>query len=98
MNPNMFDVASAKLVLFCSFASGSNVFPLLAQRELLPRTTHSSKKLWRESSKWQLDPFGSRRAVQDARQGLVSWYGLRSFLFFSYIHAHAHAHIHTLFL
>ncbi|KAE8076170.1 hypothetical protein FH972_014835 [Carpinus fangiana] len=57
-----------------SFASGGNVFRLLARREVSPRTKHSSKRFWREASNSQVDLFGSRcEAMQDARGGLISW-------------------------
>ncbi|KAF5752440.1 hypothetical protein HS088_TW01G00349 [Tripterygium wilfordii] len=51
-----------------------NVFRLLAQREVVPRTKHSSKRQWREASKEHLDSFGPRsEAIRDARRGLISW-------------------------
>ncbi|KAK9287832.1 hypothetical protein L1049_016274 [Liquidambar formosana] len=54
--------------------SGTNVFRLLARREVCPRTKHSSKRLWGKASKLHLDSFGPRcEAVRDARHGLVSW-------------------------
>ncbi|XP_030551546.1 uncharacterized protein LOC115756015 [Rhodamnia argentea] len=57
-----------------SHPSTSNVFKLLVQREVSPRSKHSSKKLWREASKCQPYPFQqSCEAVRDVRQGLISW-------------------------
>lgn len=56
--------------------SGSNVFRLLARREISPRTKNSSKRLWGEAStsKWNFDSFGPRiEAARDARNGLISW-------------------------
>lgn len=55
--------------------SGSNVFRLLAQREVSPRTKRSSKRLWVDASKSHIDSFGPRReeAVRDAKHGLISW-------------------------
>ncbi|KAL6970637.1 hypothetical protein U1Q18_030331 [Sarracenia purpurea var. burkii] len=59
--------------------SGSNVFRLLAQREVSPRTKHSSKKLWGETSKCPFDSFGLKGdAARDARDGLVSWVEAKS--------------------
>jgi hypothetical protein len=73
------------------------VFRLLARREVSPRTKHSSKRFWREASNSQVDLFGSRcEAMQDARGGLISWYGLGSSLFFYYVQAHTHARTHRL--
>ena len=73
---------------FYGFASGGNVFRLLARREVCPRTKNSSKRLWGEGSKLHLDSVGSRHeAAIDARQGLVSWYCLGSLLLFCYIHS-----------
>ncbi|XP_042941615.1 uncharacterized protein LOC122276149 isoform X3 [Carya illinoinensis] len=44
------------------------------ERFHLGRSTH--QKYYGEASKPRCDSFGSRHAVQDARQGLVTWYGL----------------------
>lgn len=49
--------------------SGNNVFNLLAQREVAPRTKRSSNKLWGERLEGCFDTMGGR----DARCGLVSW-------------------------
>ncbi|KAK6914193.1 hypothetical protein RJ641_021514, partial [Dillenia turbinata] len=52
----------------------SNVYQLLARREVSPRTKHSAKKLWGESSKWHVDSSGLKtEAFKDARNGLISW-------------------------
>ncbi|XP_024193353.1 uncharacterized protein LOC112197055 isoform X2 [Rosa chinensis] len=54
--------------------SVSNVFSLLARREVSPQTKHSAKKLWGKASKSQSDNIGPRcEAARDARNGLVSW-------------------------
>ncbi|GMP77658.1 hypothetical protein CsSME_00033856 [Camellia sinensis var. sinensis] len=54
--------------------SGSNVFQLLARREVSTRAKHSSKKLWGDTSKRHVDSFGLKcEAARDARLGLVSW-------------------------
>lgn len=55
-------------------ASGANVFKILAQREVSPRTKHSPKKLWRGPPVY---PFrlGSG-AHSDARHSLISWWFL----------------------
>ncbi|CAK9166992.1 unnamed protein product [Ilex paraguariensis] len=54
--------------------SCSNVFQLLARREVSPRTKHSSKKLWGEASIGHIDSLGLKcEAARDARQGLLSW-------------------------
>ncbi|XP_077229920.1 uncharacterized protein LOC143862725 [Tasmannia lanceolata] len=53
--------------------SGTNVFRLLARREISPRARHSSKRLWREASKCSVDCTGSKYEATDARHGLISW-------------------------
>ncbi|KAK3009904.1 hypothetical protein RJ639_010974, partial [Escallonia herrerae] len=53
--------------------SCSNVFQLLARREVSPRTKCSSRKLWRGTSKCHVN-FGLRCDVaRDARRSLFSW-------------------------
>lgn len=52
----------------------SNVFRLLAWREVSPRAKRSSKRLWGEVSNRHLNALGPRcEAVKDARHGLISW-------------------------
>ncbi|KAK4769417.1 hypothetical protein SAY86_027567 [Trapa natans] len=51
--------------------SGTNVFKILAHREVSPRTKYSPKKLWRELSVSSLQ-LGSG-AQCDARRSLISW-------------------------
>ncbi|GAB4843685.1 hypothetical protein Ancab_013649 [Ancistrocladus abbreviatus] len=54
--------------------SSNNVFRLAARREVAPRTKHSSKRLWRESSETHVDSFSlTHEAARDARIGLMSW-------------------------
>ncbi|XP_050375456.1 uncharacterized protein LOC126792968 [Argentina anserina] len=54
--------------------SVSNVFSLLARREVSPQTKHLAKKLWVKASKSRSDGVGVRcEAARDARNGLVSW-------------------------
>ncbi|KAA8550683.1 hypothetical protein F0562_002367 [Nyssa sinensis] len=54
--------------------SGGNVFCLLAQREISPRTKCSTRWQWGEASKWNAESsFAPGRGVRDARRGLVSW-------------------------
>ncbi|KAK3001667.1 hypothetical protein RJ639_022513, partial [Escallonia herrerae] len=58
---------------FYDGASCSNVFQLLARREVSPRTKGSSRKLWRGTSKCHVN-FGLRCEVaRDARRSLFSW-------------------------
>lgn len=51
--------------------SHRNVLQLLAWREVSPRSKHSSKRLWGETSK--CDSIGRRFERTDARHALVSW-------------------------
>lgn len=52
----------------------SNVFRLLARREVSPRTRHSYTKLWGKAAKNHVDSFGLRfEAARDARRSLISW-------------------------
>ncbi|RVW96802.1 hypothetical protein CK203_026029 [Vitis vinifera] len=54
--------------------SGSNVYRLLARREVAPRTKHSLKRLWGDASKWHHNSIGPRcEAARNARCGLISW-------------------------
>lgn len=62
------------LVCFCNFGSGSNVYQLLARREVAPRAKHSLKRLWGEGSKWHHNSIGPRcEAARNSRLGLISW-------------------------
>ncbi|KAG6574879.1 Activating molecule in BECN1-regulated autophagy protein 1 [Cucurbita argyrosperma subsp. argyrosperma] len=52
----------------------SNVFQLLAQREVSPRTKCASRRFWGDSHDRQCDSVGPRcEAARDAKQGLISW-------------------------
>ncbi|KAJ4722843.1 Transducin family protein / WD-40 repeat family protein [Melia azedarach] len=52
----------------------SNVFSLLKQREVSPRTKHSSKRPCREAATKGFDSFRPMfETPQDARRGLLSW-------------------------
>ncbi|XVF62752.1 hypothetical protein PTKIN_Ptkin09bG0033600 [Pterospermum kingtungense] len=62
----------------------SNVFHLLAQREVSPRTKRSSRKLWGEESKSRLNSLGPTcQATRDARRDLLSWVEAESLQNFS---------------
>ncbi|XP_022760414.1 uncharacterized protein LOC111306775 isoform X4 [Durio zibethinus] len=62
----------------------SNVFQLLAQREVSPRSKRSSRKLWGEESKNRLDSFGPIcQAARDVRRDLLSWVEAESLQHFS---------------
>ncbi|XP_016715944.2 uncharacterized protein [Gossypium hirsutum] len=62
----------------------SNVFHLLAQREVSPRTKRSSRKLWGEESKSHLDSCRPKcLAKRDARSDLLSWVESESLRHFS---------------
>ncbi|XVF38567.1 hypothetical protein REPUB_Repub20aG0113300 [Reevesia pubescens] len=62
----------------------SNVFQLLARREVSPRTKRSSRKLWGEESKTHLDSFRPTcQAARDARRDLLSWVEAESLRHFS---------------
>ncbi|XP_022721828.1 uncharacterized protein LOC111279181 isoform X3 [Durio zibethinus] len=62
----------------------SNVFQLLARREVSPRTKRSSRKLWGEESRSRLDSFGPMcQAARDARRDLLSWVEAESLWHFS---------------
>ncbi|KAG9137504.1 hypothetical protein Leryth_016796 [Lithospermum erythrorhizon] len=53
---------------------GSNVYELLARREICPVSKHSSKRFWRANSSSKADSVKLRlKAAVDARQGLISW-------------------------
>jgi len=56
--------------------SGSNVFQLLAQREVSPRAKRYSKKFRGAASKFHVGP--KCEAARDARHGLVSWVEAKS--------------------
>jgi len=59
-----------------NLASGSNVFNLLARREISPRTKYVAKWHWGEASKSKSSPYSrpKNEVVRDARRGLLSWY------------------------
>ncbi|KAE8670419.1 Protein FAR1-RELATED SEQUENCE 7 [Hibiscus syriacus] len=62
----------------------SNVFPLLAWREVSPRTKRSSRKLWGEGSKSRPDSLGPNfQATRDARSDILSWVEAESLRHFS---------------
>ncbi|KAK8684620.1 hypothetical protein V6N13_040637 [Hibiscus sabdariffa] len=62
----------------------SNVFQLLAQREVSPRTKRSSRMLWGDGSKTHPDSFGPKcQATRDARSNLLSWVEAESLQHFS---------------
>ncbi|XP_061368594.1 uncharacterized protein LOC133311554 isoform X2 [Gastrolobium bilobum] len=58
-----------------SKTSGRNVFNLLAQREISPRTKHVPKWHWGESSKSKSGSCSHPKseALRDAKRGLLSW-------------------------
>ncbi|XP_022138783.1 uncharacterized protein LOC111009861 isoform X1 [Momordica charantia] len=57
-----------------SFSRVSNVFQLLAQREVSPQTKRASRRFWGDSHDRQCDSVGSRcEAARDAKRGLISW-------------------------
>ncbi|KAF7804583.1 Activating molecule in BECN1-regulated autophagy protein 1 [Senna tora] len=55
--------------------SGRNVFSLLAQREISPRTKHVPKRHWGETSKSKPGSCSCSKneVARDARSGLLSW-------------------------
>lgn len=71
---NLYNQLSFKL-----FFSGSNVFRLLALREISPRTKYLSKRLWGEASKCSVRSNRVKSEGTDPRHGLISWYSI--FLF-----------------
>lgn len=58
-----------------SNSSGSNVFNLLARREISPRSKYVAKWHWGEASKSKSSPYSrpKNEVVRDARRGLLSW-------------------------
>ncbi|KAK7245283.1 hypothetical protein RIF29_40122 [Crotalaria pallida] len=58
-----------------SNSSGSNVFTLLARREISPRTKHVAKRQWGEASKSKSGSYSrpKKDIARDARRGLQSW-------------------------
>ncbi|XP_061341436.1 uncharacterized protein LOC133287780 [Gastrolobium bilobum] len=58
-----------------SNSSGSNVFNLLARREISPRTKHMAKWHWGAASKSKSSSCSrpKNEVVRDARRGLLSW-------------------------
>ncbi|KAJ7977148.1 Transducin/WD-40 repeat family protein [Quillaja saponaria] len=58
-----------------SQGSGRNVFGLLAQREISPRTKHVPKRQWGEASKLKSGSLSSPKseALRDGKRGLLSW-------------------------
>ncbi|CAA2938760.1 WD40 repeat-containing [Olea europaea subsp. europaea] len=62
----------------------SNVFQLLALREVSPRTKRSPRCFWGDTSRCQLESSGLKReAGKDARQELLSWVEAQSLLHLS---------------
>ncbi|OMO95289.1 hypothetical protein COLO4_16009 [Corchorus olitorius] len=62
----------------------SNVYQILAQREVSPRTKRSPRKLWGEESKSRLDSSGPTfQEARDARRDLLSWVEAESLRHFS---------------
>ncbi|GAU27556.1 hypothetical protein TSUD_29880, partial [Trifolium subterraneum] len=59
-------------MIILNLGSGTNVFVLLAQREISPRTKHVRKWHWGESSKSKSGSSNSK-TVLDAKCGLLSW-------------------------
>jgi hypothetical protein len=53
-----------------------NIFDLLAQREISPRTKHQAKKLWSKSPGNDADSNELRYAATDAKHDIYSWYGV----------------------
>lgn len=52
----------------------SNVFRLLARREISPQTKDSSRNLWREDSKSNINsPLLRGEAARDVKRSLISW-------------------------
>lgn len=66
--------------IFNIFSEG-NVFSLIAQREISPRTKHIAKSQRRDASKREV---AKNEREKDVWRGLLSWYTLfkGSFLFF----------------
>jgi activator-of-BECN1-regulated-autophagy protein 1 len=60
-------------MILLNLGSGTNVFVLLAQREISPRAKHARKWHWGESSKSKSGSSNSK-TVLDAKCGLLSWY------------------------
>ncbi|KAK7284185.1 hypothetical protein RJT34_18926 [Clitoria ternatea] len=58
-----------------SHTSGSNVFNLLARREISPRTKYVAKWNWGEASESKSSSHShpKKEVVRDARRGLLSW-------------------------
>ncbi|KAL2506493.1 Transducin family protein/WD-40 repeat family protein [Abeliophyllum distichum] len=62
----------------------SNVFQLLARREVSPRTKRSPKRFWGDASRCHLESSGLKcEAARDARQELLSWVEAQSLLHLS---------------
>ena len=59
-----------------NLVSGSNVFSLLARREISPRTKHVAKWHWGEATKSKSGSYSrpKNEVARDARRGLLSWY------------------------
>lgn len=70
----LYAYAYAFFFFVCVLACTSNVFHLLARREVSPQTKRSSRKLWGEESKSHLDSFGPTcQSARDPRRDLLSW-------------------------
>ncbi|CAA3009242.1 WD40 YVTN repeat-like-containing domain-containing [Olea europaea subsp. europaea] len=62
----------------------SNVFQLLARREVAPRTKRSPRRFWGDTSRCNLESSGLKcEAAIDARQELLSWVEAQSLLHLS---------------
>ncbi|KAL8121995.1 hypothetical protein AgCh_018650 [Apium graveolens] len=71
------------MLIYCS-ARCSNVFRLLARREISPQTKDSSRNLWREDSKSNVNsPLLRGEAARDVKRILISWVEAESLRHFS---------------
>ncbi|KAG8369754.1 hypothetical protein BUALT_Bualt14G0046600 [Buddleja alternifolia] len=67
-----------------SISRQSNVFKLLAQRELSPQTKRAPKRFWGKASSRHIDPYRTKsESSTDARQELRSWVEAESLLHLS---------------
>ncbi|EEC72943.1 hypothetical protein OsI_06807 [Oryza sativa Indica Group] len=57
----------------CVSVGERNIFDLLAQREISPRTKHQAKKLWSKSPGNDADSNELRYAATDAKHDIYSW-------------------------
>ena len=66
-------IHSLKLTLAFFYVIIRNIFHLLVQREVSPRTKHQARRIWNNSQTCDPDLIELRFADADAKQDIFSW-------------------------